>query len=77
MMILIDAYEAAGLSRITPDIIATEMQVTELNPMVGLEGRASLLINLSKALKASPDFFGEEGRPGNIIGRIQIQIIGM
>lgn len=45
------------------------MQVDESNPMVGLDGRASLLFNLSEALKASPQFFGEEGRPGNMVGR--------
>ena len=36
--------------------------------MVGLEGRASLLVNLSHALKANAPFFGAEGRPGNMIG---------
>lgn len=36
--------------------------------MVGVEGRANLLFNLSKALKASPEYFGEDGRPGNMIG---------
>jgi hypothetical protein len=44
------------------------MQVNESNPMVGLEGRASLLTNLAKALKASPQFFGQNARPGNLIG---------
>ena len=44
------------------------MQVNDSNPMVGLEGRSSLLFNLSKALKASPQFFGINGRPGNLIG---------
>jgi len=44
------------------------MQVDDSNPMVGIEGRSSLLFNLGKALKASPEFFGTDGRPGNIIG---------
>ena len=48
------------------------MQVSETNPMVGIEGRASLLFNLSKALRASPQFFGEEGRPGNLIGMFDL-----
>jgi hypothetical protein len=38
--------------------------------MVGLEGRTSLLVNLSEALKASPSLFGKDGRPGNMIGTI-------
>jgi len=44
------------------------MQVSDANPMAGLEGRTSLLISLSQALTSSPQFFGEEGRPGNLIG---------
>jgi Protein of unknown function (DUF1688) len=44
------------------------MQVGSANPMVGLEGRASLLRNLSHALKSNATFFGAEGRPGNMIG---------
>ena len=38
------------------------------NPMDGLEGRTSLLINLADALKASTDYFGPDARPGNLIG---------
>jgi len=36
--------------------------------MTGIEGRASLLANLSKALRSSTEFFGPEGRPGNMLG---------
>lgn len=36
--------------------------------MVGLEGRASLLTNLGKALKENPAYFGADPRPGNVIG---------
>jgi len=46
------------------------MQVDESNPMVGIDGRSSLLFNLSKALKASPEFFGANARPGNVIGMV-------
>jgi len=35
--------------------------------MVGIEGRTSLLFNLSRALKANAQFFGADGRPGNIV----------
>lgn len=62
--------KAEGLARITTDSIASAMQVSETNLMVGLEGRASLLINLSKALKAKPEYFGLDGRPGHLIGTI-------
>ncbi|KIK58056.1 hypothetical protein GYMLUDRAFT_45605 [Collybiopsis luxurians FD-317 M1] len=59
--------DAAGLSKITVDAVAQHMQVSESNPLVGLEGRASLLRNLSDALLASPELFGDEGRPGNML----------
>lgn len=45
------------------------MQVSESNPMVGIEGRTSLLVNLGMALKANAQFFGADGRPGNIVGK--------
>jgi hypothetical protein len=35
--------------------------------MAGLEGRAGLLIRLSKAL-SNQEIFGTDGRPGNMIG---------
>lgn len=44
------------------------MQVGSTNPMVGLEGRSSLLVNLADALRASPSYFGASARPGNIVG---------
>ena len=60
--------KANGLEQITAEKTAQAMQVSSDNPMVGLEGRASLLVNLSRALKSNPTFFGAEGRPGNMIG---------
>ncbi|KAJ3017220.1 hypothetical protein NUW54_g640 [Trametes sanguinea] len=54
--------DAEGLSRIIVPQVAAAMQVSESNPMVGLEGRSSLLINLSKALKANTTYFGENPR---------------
>ena len=44
------------------------MQVTSENPMTGLEGRSQLLIDLATALKSETDYFGKDGRPGNMIG---------
>lgn len=59
---------AKGLASVTTEGVATAFQVTESNPMVGLEGRTSLLVNLSKALSSNPVFFGHDARPGNIVG---------
>ncbi|KAJ7172934.1 hypothetical protein C8R43DRAFT_977939 [Mycena crocata] len=65
--------DAAGLARVTVEQVAAEMQVTPENPLVGLEGRTSLLTNLSKALRASPQFFGADARPGNLIDFLEAQ----
>jgi hypothetical protein len=43
------------------------MQVSAENPMSGLEGRSSLLIKLSEALSQNQQYFGQEGRPGNML----------
>ncbi|KAI0365166.1 DUF1688-domain-containing protein [Pilatotrama ljubarskyi] len=59
--------DAEGLARITAPKVAAAMQVSEANPMVGLEGRTSLLVNLSKALKANSTYFGDSARPGNLV----------
>jgi hypothetical protein len=67
--------DQVGLSQLTTAKIAAGMQVNESNPMVGLEGRASLLTNLGKALKANPQFFGQDARPGNLIDFLQASAI--
>ncbi|KAI0717825.1 hypothetical protein C8T65DRAFT_640089 [Cerioporus squamosus] len=58
--------DAEGLSKVTAPKVAEAMQVTDANPMVGLEGRSSLLVNLSKALKSNSTYFGSAARPGHI-----------
>ncbi|KAI0046326.1 DUF1688-domain-containing protein [Auriscalpium vulgare] len=68
--------DAAGLAQITADGVGKAMQVGSANPMVGLEGRASLLLNLSHALARSPEFFGAEGRPGNMLDFLESETIG-
>jgi len=59
--------DATGLKKLTVDTLAKGLQVSESNPMSGLEGRAGLLIRLSTALE-NADIFGTDGRPGNMIG---------
>lgn len=63
---------AEGLSRLTYEKTAAAMQVTAENPMVGIEGRTSLLQNLSIALKNNPTFFGPDARPGGLVGAFHI-----
>lgn len=57
---------AAALAALTPDFLGKGLQVSHENPLEGLEGRAGLLKNLGKAL-ANAEYFGTDGRPGNII----------
>ncbi|GAA5836277.1 hypothetical protein JCM3766R1_003475 [Sporobolomyces carnicolor] len=63
--------DAVGLSKITASQISQAMQVSESNPMTGIEGRAQLLIRLADVLKApsNSSYFSKDGeqRPGFII----------
>lgn len=36
--------------------------------MAGLEGRTDMLVRLGSALQDKPDYFGDDGRPGELIG---------
>jgi hypothetical protein len=44
-------------------------QITENNSLVGATSRVSLLKSVGKSLLSLPGFFGENGRPGNLVGR--------
>lgn len=50
------------------DMLAKGMQVSEGNPLAGLEGRAGLLMRLSNALN-NQELFGVDARPGNMLGK--------
>jgi Protein of unknown function (DUF1688) len=60
--------DKAGLRKITVKSLEKGLQVSEDNPMPGLEGRAGLLMKLSHAM-ANTELFGPDGRPGNMIGK--------
>lgn len=59
--------DAAALEKLTSEQLAKGMQVTEANPMSGLEGRAALLTRLGGALRTRVDMFGKDARPGNMV----------
>jgi hypothetical protein len=63
--------DAVGLRNVTVETLAKGMQVSDSNPMSGLEGRAGLLIRLSSALQ-KPEMFGADARPGNMIGELAL-----
>ena len=58
--------DAAGLRALVTDHLASAFQVSESNPMVGLEGRAVLLRRLGEAMSEQPEVFGDAGRPAGI-----------
>lgn len=59
--------DAAGLRALVTDHLASAFQVSESNPMVGLEGRAVLLRRLGEAMSEQPEVFGDDPpRPSGI-----------
>lgn len=61
--------DSAGLRQLTVESLARGLQVTEYNPLAGLEGRAGLLSRLADAL-LNPKYFGQSSRPGNMLGKL-------
>ena len=59
--------DSAGLQRLNVQHLARGLQVTDQNPIAGLEGRAGLLARLAAALR-NPSFFSREARPGDMLG---------
>ena len=57
--------DAAGLIRIDAASLGRAFQVSDANPLTGLEGRAALLRRLGTALLTRPDLF-PEGRIGGL-----------
>jgi len=59
--------DSTGLKRLDVKTMARGLQVTEENPLNGLEGRTGLLLRLGDALQ-NQEVFGLEARPGNMLG---------
>ena len=59
--------DALGLRKLTPQVLARGLQVSESNPLLGLEGRAGLMERLGGALR-NREYFGRESRPGCMLG---------
>ena len=58
--------DAKALSRMDVPTLAALFQVRDINPLLGLEGRVDLLRRLAQALRAQPDTFTADGRPGHL-----------
>jgi hypothetical protein len=62
--------DSEGLRALVTDHLASAFQVTETNPLVGLEERAILLRRLGEAMSEQPEIFGDIGRPGGLFDTI-------
>jgi hypothetical protein len=58
--------DGEGLRNLTLEIMAKGLQVSERNPIAGLEGRTGLLLRLADALN-DQTLFGADARPGNML----------
>ncbi|KAF2753940.1 DUF1688-domain-containing protein [Pseudovirgaria hyperparasitica] len=58
--------DSRGLRRLDVTAVARGLQVTDQNPINGLEGRTELLNRLADALQKQ-EVFGVEARPGNML----------
>ena len=59
--------DVKGLEALSQNALETGFQVTDDNPLVGVEGRLELLQALARAMTERPDIFGAElPRPGHI-----------
>ncbi|KAI9744320.1 MAG: hypothetical protein M1818_002472 [Claussenomyces sp. TS43310] len=63
----IPVVDGKGLEQLTTEDLTTGFQVTDQNPMLGVEPRAALLRSLGTSLLAHPDIFGSDGRPGRLV----------
>ena len=65
--------DAGGLQSLSSMKLAQAFQVTDSNPLVGLDGRVNLLRRLGKAMTEQPDVFGAEpARVGNLYTFMQL-----
>ena len=58
--------DAKALAALDARALAEAFQVSLDNPLVGLEGRVTLLHRLAEALRAQPDTFTALGQPGHL-----------
>ncbi|TWO69999.1 DUF1688 family protein [Caenimonas sedimenti] len=58
--------DAEGLRALVADRLGAAFQVSESNPLVGLEGRVVLLRRLGEVMSEQPEVFGADGRPSGL-----------
>ena len=64
--------DAEVLAQLSADDLRKGMQVSDANPLVGLEGRADLLRRLGTLVASRPEIFGSQDtpRPGGLFDRL-------
>ena len=64
--------DAAVLEKLSVEKLQTGMQVSQANPLVGIEGRADLLRRLGALAASKPDVFGmhDTPRPGGLFDQL-------
>ena len=64
--------DAAALANLSVDDVARGLQVSDANPLVGLEGRVELLRSLGRLVVSKPDIFGRHDtpRPGGLFDHL-------
>jgi len=66
--------DSEGLRGLVTDHLASALQVSEANPLVGLQERAILLRRLGEAMSEQPEAFGEDGRPSGLFHHIVVPL---
>ena len=61
--------DATALSELTTEQLCLGFQVSDANPLVGVEGRLQLLCSLGATMAAQPETF-PNGRPGDLVTRL-------
>ncbi|MBC7995723.1 MAG: URC4/urg3 family protein [Rhizobacter sp.] len=64
--------DAAAMRRIDAATLAQMFQVRSDNPLVGLDGRVALLQRLGQTMRAQPEVFGADGRPGGLFDTLTL-----
>ncbi len=63
--------DARGLTNLDAGRLATSLQLSAANPLVGFDGRVALLRRLGVAMESQPDLFGSAGRPGGLYDHLK------
>jgi hypothetical protein len=71
--------DAEVLANLSVADLERGLQVSDLNPLVGLEGRVDLLRRLGALVASKPDVFGgfDRPRPGGLFDRLAIEADGL